>query len=146
MPAEPRRVVVFVAGVLAVAALPFVGRAVRGDRADRCALDGVVLDPSVAVRFVETDGRTRRFCCVDCAGRWLDRSAAAPHEILVTDETSRAEVAADEAWFVRSRVVAFAPTGTHVHVFAREADARRHAETYGGTVLEGDERPLSRRK
>jgi hypothetical protein len=146
MSVDVRRAGLFLAGVLAVAALPLVGRALRGDRADRCALDGVVLDPQVMTRLVESDGAARRFCCVDCAQRWLARTADRPRAIFVTDEPSGAEVAADEAWFVRSRVVAFAPSGTRVHVFARESDARRHAESHGGDVLRGDARPLVGRR
>jgi hypothetical protein len=91
---------------------------------------------------VDAAGAVRLLCCVDCARRWIAGSAARPREVLVTDETTGSWIPAGEAWFVESRVVAFPVCGSHVHVFAREADARSHARAFGGLVLEGAERPL----
>lgn len=136
------RAALFLGGILAAAALPLVGRSVRGEGEPRCALDGVRLDPARQVKVTDADGRERLLDCVDCASRWLARTRAAPLGILVTDETTGAEVPAGKAWFVESRVLAFPVCGSRIHAFALEADARRHAEDFGGFVLEGRRRPL----
>lgn len=132
----------FVAGILAAAALPLLGRALRGDGEPRCALDGVRLDPARQVRIVDSRGSARLLDCVDCARRWLAASGDRPREVLVTDGATGAEVPAGKAWFVESRVLAFPACGSRIHAFALEADARRHAEDFGGFVLEGRRRPL----
>ena len=137
-----RRFVLLAAGIGAVAAAPLVGRALRSDDRPRCAEDGVAIEPSVRVRLVGKDGRSRVFCCVDCAQRWISESAERPGDVFVADETTGRETPADAAWFVRSRVASFAVTGCHVHAFAAESDARRHAANFGGFVLVGDERPF----
>jgi hypothetical protein len=136
------RAVFFLGGLVAVASLPLVGRALRSDGGERCAFNGVTIRAATRVRVVEAGGRERLFCCVDCARRWLAAAGSRPAEILATDETTGLEVRAGDAWFVSSRVPAFAVCGSHVHVFAHEADARRHAEAFGGRVLEGADRPL----
>jgi len=136
------RAAMFLGGILAVSSLPILGRALRAGGEPRCALDGVRIDASRRVRISGATGGERLLCCVDCARRWLTRAGGAPRMIFVTDEATGAEVPAGKAWFVESRVLAFAVCGCRVHSFAREADARRHAEDFGGFVLEGDRRPL----
>ncbi len=140
------RLASFVGGIAAVAALPLLGRAVRAGGADRCALDGVAIEAATRIRIVDPGGRALPFCCVECAQRWLAGTAGSPRGIRVTDETTRAEVPAGEAWFVASRIRAPGASASNIHVFAREADARRHAEAFGGMVLEGDRRPLRARE
>jgi len=137
------RASLFVGGILAAAALPLLGRAVRSGGEARCAFNGVRIDPARAVRITDTEGRERTLCCVDCARRWLERAGGAPRGILVPDEATGMPVPAGKAWFVESRVLAFPVCGCRIHAFAREADARRHAEEFGGLVLEGDRRPFS---
>ncbi len=132
----------FVAGILAAAALPLLGRSLRGEGEPRCALDGVRLDPARRVRIFESGGRERLLDCVDCARRWLERTGDRPREVVVVDESTGAAVPAGKAWFVESRVLAFPVCGSRIHAFALEADARRHAEDFGGFVLEGRRRPL----
>ena len=139
---RPARAVLFVGGLLVCAALPVVGRELRSGGRERCALDGVAVPAATRVRVVDESGLDRPFCCVDCARRWLANRGGRPRGIFATDETTGAEVPAGEAWFVESRVPAFAVCGCNVHTFAREADALRHAEAFGGRILAGDEGPL----
>ncbi len=136
------RAALFAAGLAAVASLPWIGRALRADGEERCAFNGVRIRAATRVRLLEAGGRSRTFCCVDCARRWLAAGGRPPREILVTDETTGSEVGSGKAWFVSSRVPAFAVCGSYVHAFAREEDARRHAAAFGGRVLEGVDRPL----
>lgn len=136
------RIALFLGGLAAVAALPVAGRALRGGGEGRCAYDGVRVTPPTRVRVASRDGRERLLCCVDCARKWLAAEKERPERILVTDETTGAEIPAGDAWYVESRVVAFPICGSHIHVFAREAGARGHARDFGGVVLEGEARPL----
>jgi hypothetical protein len=136
------RVALFLGGLAAVAALPILGRAIRGDGEGRCAYDGVRVTAPTRVRIEERGGRERLLCCVDCARKWLAAAEERPERILVTDESTGAEIAAGDAWYVESRVVAFPICACRIHVFAREADARDHARDFGGVVLEGEERPI----
>ena len=70
------------------------------------------------------------------------KTPPATRKIFVVDEASGREIDADDAWFVRSLVVAVPATADRVHVFASEAAARRHAEEFQGTLLVRDERPF----
>jgi hypothetical protein len=138
-----RPAIAFAVGLALVCALPFLSKPFRADGADRCALDGVALDARYAVRLLdESTGVSRRFCCPKCAETWIARDPSARRQAFVTDETTGAEVDARDAWFVRSRVVAVPATDSRVHSFATESAARRHADEFRGTALEGDERPL----
>jgi hypothetical protein len=139
-----RRVaLLFVAGLAIAGAIPFAARPLRRDAAERCALDGVEVDARHAVRIVDTaTGASHRFCCVPCAATWLSREPQADRRVLVVDEETGAELAAEDAFFVRSLVTAVAATSSRVHVFATESAARRHAEEFHGTLLAGDDHPL----
>ena len=95
------------------------------------------VDPRYRARCVEADGREAAYCCVPCLRSGLARLAAPPRRVLVTDETSGAEVDAGAAWFVDSVIVTSAATGNTTHAFASEAEARRHAAAFRGTVLAG---------
>ncbi len=133
----------FAAGLTIVGVLPFVLRPLRVDGTDRCALNGVAIDPRYAVRVLdEATGVSQRFCCPSCAETWAALDPSKPRRAFVVDEDTGAEIDAWDAWFVRSRVVAVPATDSRVHSFATEAAARRHAEEFRGTALEGPERPL----
>ena len=82
------------------------------------------------------------FCCVRCAEIWLRGQPSPPRAVLVTDEESGEELDASAAWYVRSSVVTTPATGNRVHVFRSRADAERHADAYGGTVLARSEAPF----
>jgi hypothetical protein len=139
------RASLFVGGLAAVAALPVVAQKARGGEGPRCELDGAAVDGSTRARIVDDQTRTHVFCCIDCARKWLAASRRTPLEFTVLDETTGAEMAADQAWFVRSPVVSCAASGSHLHAFALESDARRHVTAFGGLVLSRDERPFVRR-
>lgn len=128
----------FVAGVAAAGAAPTIAHAIRGDRGDRCDLDGARIDLSARVRIADAISGSHEFCCVHCAERWMESSGRVPGEILVTDETSGNEVDARVAWFVWMR----APGESGIRAFADEQEARRHAAAFGSTVLTADERPF----
>jgi hypothetical protein len=130
----------------ALALLPMIGHWARRDRAGRCALDGVKIEPLYAVRVRDAEGADRDFCCPICAELWLGRQAAPPRIIYVTDETTGDRLDARRAFFVRSSVVTVPTTGSRVHAFAAEADAVRHADAARGHLLEGEERPFARWK
>ena len=132
----------FVLGLAALAALPAAGHALRGAGRERCALDGVAIAAGRRVRVVDAAGGAHSFCCVDCAATWTASSAARPREIFATDEASGVEVRAQDAWFVRSSVVACPETGCTIHVFADLSRAESNAESFRGVVLTGDERPF----
>lgn len=133
----------FVVGLALICALPFALRPLRVDGTERCALNGVPVDPAYAVRLLdETSGTSLHFCCPMCADVWAAKSKPTRWRAFVIDEASGREIDAADAWFVRSRVVAVPATDSRVHSFADEAAARRHAEEFRGTLLEGDERPL----
>ena len=143
MNARTRSLLLVVAGLAAAAALPLAAKAMRGASGERCALNGVLLDPHYAVRVADSGGgASRRFCCVGCAAAWLAREPRTSRTVSVVDEESGREIDARTAWFVRSRVVAVAATESRIHTFATEAAARRHAEDFSGTVLSGDDLPL----
>ena len=132
----------FFLGLLLVASLPFLSRALAAPRGDRCSFDGIRLDASRAVRVVLATGSSLAFCGVRCAVRWLDAKGSEPKEVFVTDEVTGREIPAAGAVFVRSLVVSVPATGDHVHVFADRAEALRHADAYRGVILEGSERPF----
>jgi hypothetical protein len=129
------------AGAVLVFGLPLAARLARLDDPGRCALDGAALAPAYRVRLVErAGGPEREFCGVACAAGWLSHSPE--HSALfVTDELTRREVPAAEAWLVRSSVVTRRATGNRIHCFADEAAARRHAREARGRVLAAGEAP-----
>ena len=138
------RALLFLGGLAAAAALPLAGRALRPAAGPLCALDGVAIPASTRVALLDGAGVGREFCCVDCAVLWIRRTGERPRAITVTDETSGASLPAAEAWFVESRVPSSEVTGCHVHVFAREEDARGHARAFGGRVEPERGGPLGR--
>ncbi|HND51088.1 MAG TPA: hypothetical protein PLV92_01785 [Pirellulaceae bacterium] len=84
---------------------------------------------------------TRRFCSLACVEAWLAASKAEVKTIWVTDERTGAELPAHDGYYVRSRVISHPWTRDRRHVFARESDARAHAESFQGRLLEGEQRP-----
>ncbi len=130
-------------GLAVVAALPFVAHALRGQHSPGCEWDGLPLEPIYRVRIVERSGTTHEFCSVRCAELWLQESGSRPVRILVTDETSGAELDAATACYVRSTVATSAVTGNRVHVFSTDEAASRHAAGAHGRRLVGSERPFA---
>jgi hypothetical protein len=142
---KPTPLAAYLLGLAVLAALPVADRALEARAPERCAADGRALAGTVPVRVVSAEEGTRRFCCASCADRWLRARDPASAEVFVVDETSGAEMPAGAAHFVRS-LVAHPVTRDRVHVFADRGDAERHARAYAGILLEGFERPFSRRR
>jgi hypothetical protein len=129
------------AGAIAViVGLPVIGHWLRHREGNRCALDGVAIDAIYRVRVVDDLKRNHEFCCLKCAELWLAANRGHPQAIYVTDEATGEEIEADRAFYVWSTVVTRPTTQNCVHAFAREADARKHAELFWGRVLEGEDR------
>jgi hypothetical protein len=137
------RLLGLLAGLTLVAGLPLAGKWLRRHRSSRCALDGLTIEPLYRVRVVE-QGESHSFCCVRCAAGWLARRGRQPDAVLVTDETSGAELDARSVFFVHSPVVTNPITGNRVHAFASRAEAEEHARGFGGVVLTGPDRPFGR--
>lgn len=136
-------VATFGAGLLLVASLPFVGRSLRLGAAPGCAFDGVQIDQRHVVRVVDgSPPAERRFCSIGCAESWLEREPRATRRVFVVDEQGGGEIDADDAWFVRSGVIAVEATADRTHAFASFEAAQRHAEEFRGTLLTGDDRPF----
>src|SRR5262249_23489916 len=138
-----RTLLAWTAGLAIVAALPVAGRALRGGREGRCAMDGVTVDALHAVRVEDAGGASRTFCCVGCASAWLRNEPPAPRRGGVIAEDTAGEVDAAAAWFVASRVVAVRATGCYIHAFATRESAERHAEEFRGELLQGDAAPFA---
>jgi hypothetical protein len=134
------RLFLLLTGLAVVLGVPVAGRWARRGEA-RCALDGRKIEPLYRARVVQR-GRSRDFCCVGCASRWLGRSGHEADAVYLTDETGGGEVEARSAHLVRSCVVTNPVTGDRTHAFAQRQDAEEHARAFAGSVLSGSERPF----
>jgi len=123
--------------LLGIAALPLMAERLR-PRVERCSMDGVAVVPSFRVRAGE-----HVFCGVTCAEAWLARSGVAPDGIRVTDCVTGREIAAPEAWFVRTLGNRSDGAPDAIRVFAGRKEAEGHVEAYGGTILVGALRPFA---
>lgn len=108
----------------------------------RCALDGLPLAQSYAVRLEAADGKSLPFCCVYCAESWIRRSGSPPRRATCTDEVTGKPLDCGVAVFVKSGVITQPTTGNRIHVFARRSEALAHLQQVGGALLQGTERPL----
>ena len=138
-----RALLAWTAGLALVAALPLAGRAVRGAREGRCAMDGAPVDALHAVRVETEGGAARTLCSVACAASWLANEPPGTRRVVVTAEDTGREIDAATAWFVESRVVAVRAAGCYIHAFATREAAERHAEEFRGRVLTGDASPFA---
>jgi hypothetical protein len=129
-------------GLLIVVGLPVLGSWARHRAAENCALDGEPIVAIYQVRIVDAQEQSHKFCCLHCAEIWLSHQTATPRAIWVTDEASGQEIAAADAFFVRSFVETNPATGNRIHTFRTREDAEHHAARFGGRVLEGQDRPL----
>jgi hypothetical protein len=142
MNARKTRWVAGVAVVAVVVGLPLAGYIIRRHGEPGCALDGAKINQDYRVEVVASDGRTHAFCCLRCAEIWLGRQSTPPRTVLVTDEASGNLIDARDAFYVRSSVVTTPATANRVHAFLSRADAEKHADKHGGTVLSGSEKPF----
>jgi hypothetical protein len=127
---------------LIIVGLPVVGHLARQKKEHGCALDGVTIEPIYRVRIVDDHNHSHEFCCLKCAQMWQAAHGGHPRAVLVTDETSGQELSSDQAHFAMSSVITMPTTGNRIHAFAREADAKKHAENFWGRVLKGKDRPF----
>ncbi len=126
----------------AVVVLPVGGSLWRRTQASGCVVDGLPIEPAYRVETVDSRGVRQTFCCLRCAEIWRHQQATSPQEILVTDETTGEMIDARAAWYVRSTILTTPKTGNRIHVFRNQADAEKHADNFGGTVLSAEERPF----
>jgi len=130
-------------GLFAAALLPWIAHQIRRFPQNRCALDGAEVDPAVAVHIVSRQDGLSQFCSITCAERWLRASRVLPLEIRVVDESTGIELNTADAFYVRSQIVAHAPTRERRHVFGSLEEAQRHADDHFGRILPQDERPFA---
>jgi hypothetical protein len=120
---------------LTVVSLPVAGWWARRSANVGCALDGGPINPVYRVQVVDQHGLAREFCCLHCAGIWLQRQSSPPRRVTVTDETTGQGLDAAAAWYVRSLVITTPTTGNRIHVFRNRQDANQHAASFGGTLV-----------
>jgi hypothetical protein len=137
-----RRNLLLLLGTAIVVGLPVLGHWSRHSSSSDCALDGVKIDPVYRVEIIDAQGTKRAFCCIGCAAIWLSHETAKPQAIIVTDETSRQCLSANDAHYVRSSVVTTPTTGNRIHAFRNLADAEKHAAACGGSLLADSENPF----
>ena len=123
-----------------IGALPLAAERLR-PRAERCAMDGVLVQPAFRVRVVEALGSERTFCGVACAQSWIGHEGAAPARVLVPAHGR--EIDARDAWFVETALNRSDGAPDGIRVFDGRDEALRHAEAHGGTLLSGADRPFA---
>jgi hypothetical protein len=133
--------IVGLAVLAAAVGLPLVAHWLRGTPPPGCTLDGAKIDPAYRVTIVDDHGQSHDFCCIRCAQLWL-AGQLPPRIITVADEADGGEIDAGSAYYVRSQVVTTPAVGNRIHAFRRRADAEKHADEHGGTVLAGADRPF----
>jgi nitrous oxide reductase accessory protein NosL len=121
-------IVIFVLAALA-------GSFLKKSGGDRCALDGMRIEPVYQVDVTPAEGKTLKFCCIECARKWMAAYKGNVGAVTVTDEVTGNRIDASIAHFVESSIVTNPSTGNRIHVFAERADAEKHAEEFGGTVI-----------
>ena len=129
--------------ILAAGLSAWAGHWRRERAAAGCAFDGLPIETSLRVRATPQAGEERVFCSLRCAECWLAAAGEHGAAVYVTDEATGDELSAEDAYYVRSRIVSHAMSGERRHVFRSLQDAQRHAESYQGRVLVGKLRPFS---
>ena len=146
MSVSRRSLLTYAVALTIAAGLPFVSVALAPVDAARCVRDGVEIGALLRVRVVAEGGTSSAFCSIRCAEEWIAHAARAGDagrlRVLVADEKSGAEIDARDAVFVRSRILTLRTTGERIHAFGSRADAEAHAAAFGGTLLDGVERPF----
>ena len=102
---------------------------------DRCALDATKIEPIYQVDITPQDGKTLKFCCIECSKKFLAANRGKVSAVTVTDEVTGKRIDASIAYFVESSIVTNQSTGNKIHVFAEKADAEKHAKDFSGTVI-----------
>lgn len=100
-----------------------------------CALDAMRIEPIYQVDIAPVNGKVLKFCCIECARKWIAANKGNVSAVTVTDEVTGKRLDASIAWFVESSIVTNRSTGNRIHVFADKGDAEKHAKEFGGTVI-----------
>ena len=103
---------------------------------DKCALDAIKIEPIYQVDVTPTEGKTLKFCCIECSKKFLAANRGKVNAVTVTDEVTGKRIDASIAFFVESSIVTNQSTGNRVHVFAEKADAEKHAKDFSGVIIE----------
>jgi len=111
------------------------GLAGRGTAGGVCAQDRVPLKPVYQVEVAMAEGSSVSLCNVTCALLYLEEGGRRAREVTVRDETTGEPIDSEAALYVESEVFTHRESANRIHVFALEADARQHAEHYGGEAL-----------
>jgi hypothetical protein len=136
---QRNQLLLYAVGLLVIVGLPIAAKLYRSEQGRGCALDDVAINPSFRVRI--SGAKSHEFCCIRCAETWLEHEPN-PLAIYVTDEQTGREIKIGAAHFVRSSVITTPTSGNRIHVFKNHSDAEDHAAHFGGTVLEGSDRPF----
>ena len=103
---------------------------------DRCALDAIKIEPIYQVDVTPTEGKTLKFCCIECSKKFLAANRGKVNAVTVTDEVTGKRIDASIAWFVESSIVTNQSTGNKIHAFAEKTDAEKHAKDFSGVIME----------
>ncbi len=111
------------------------GTLLKKSGGNRCALDATRIEPIYQVDIIHAEGKVLKFCCIECAKKWLAANKGKVSAVTVTDEVTGNRIDVSIAWFVESSIVTNPSTGNKTHVFAEKADAEKHAKEFGGTII-----------
>ena len=124
-------IVIFIFLLVALA-----GSLMKKSGGDRCALDATKIEPIYQVDFSPREGKTEKFCCIECARKWLAANKGKVAAVTATDEVTGKRIDASIAYFVESDVVTNRSTGNRIHAFADRIDAEKHARDFNGVIIE----------
>ena len=125
-------IIVIVVFLLVALATSFMKRS----GGDRCALDAIKIEPIYQVDVTPTEGKTLKFCCIECSKKFLAANRGKVNAVTVTDEVTGKRIDASIAWFVESSIVTNQSTGNKIHAFAEKTDAEKHAKDFSGVIIE----------
>lgn len=104
---------------------------------DRCFLDRIPIQPVYRVTVTLESGRSLAFGSPRCTLTYLERNPATGKvDVVLTDEVTGRPLPARKAFLVKSKVETSRQDHNHIHVFADEVEARRHALLYEGRLLD----------
>jgi len=144
---RPGKVALIIVGLLAVAALAFMGSIIGrksdapgGKAADTklsCTLDGSLINPLYEVDAYLEDDTFLRFCSIDSASRWLQMNKTDKvRYFTVVDEVTGERLDATLAHFVVSDVVTVPEVRNRIHAFWSREDAAKHMRDFNGRPID----------
>lgn len=102
---------------------------------ERCAYDGIKIDPRDEVQFVMKERNNLRLSSITTAIQAFGKYGDKVKLVLVTDEESGRKVAAEKAYFVESRLISVPHVQNRIHAFASKDAATRHRDHFSGSYL-----------